>query len=256
MNEKTVVSATNSVAHLAAPNAAGVAMGHVHVKSRDMAAERKLWVDVLGGIPGQLGPMETARFAGGLVLYEPGEPGAGTAGSVLNHVGFAVRELKAVLAKVRAAGFRIESESDDAAFFFGPDEIRLEVMAKPELEAPTAYHHLHFAARSGAAFQEWYAKTLDAVSGTRAGFDTSDLPGINLTYTATPTGDIAGTRGRSVDHLGFEVRGLEAFVKKLQAQGVEFDVPYTNIAELGVALAYLYDPFGTYLELTEGLNRL
>jgi hypothetical protein len=52
------------------------------------------------------------------------------------------------------------------------------------------------------------------------------------------------------------VRNLEAFTKKLEAAGVKFDVPYRTIPSLGLSLAFLTDPWGTYIELTEGLNKL
>jgi 4-hydroxyphenylpyruvate dioxygenase-like putative hemolysin len=35
----------------------------------------------------------------------------------------------------------------------------------------------------------------------------------------------APTKGRAIDHIGFEVRNLEAFVKTLQAAGMTFDAP-------------------------------
>jgi extradiol dioxygenase family protein len=248
--------AAPAFAQLAAPNAAGIAMGHLHIKSANMAAQRTLWVDVLGGVPGKLGPMETAKLPGVLVLYEKGEPGAGTVGSVVNHLGFQVRDLKGTLAKVRTAGMRVESETAAAAFIFGPDEVRIELMANPALTTTAAHHHVHFFDTATLATQGWYVKMFDARPGRRANFDAADLPGVNLTFTDSPTGATAGTKGRALDHIGFEVRGLEAFVKKLEAQGVKFDVPYTKIKGLGVALAYLTDPFGTYVELTEGLNKL
>jgi hypothetical protein len=37
---------------------------------------------------------------------------------------------------------------------------------------------------------------------------------------------------------------------------VRFDRPYTARPELKVALAFLFDPWGTYIELTEGLSGL
>jgi hypothetical protein len=37
---------------------------------------------------------------------------------------------------------------------------------------------------------------------------------------------------------------------------VKFDVTYRKIPALGLSLAFLTDPWGTYIELTEGLNRL
>jgi extradiol dioxygenase family protein len=58
-----------------------------------------------------------------------------------------------------------------------------------------------------------------------------------------------------LDHIGFEVRNLAAFCKKLEANGVKFDIPYAKQSS-GIASAFLTDPWGTYIELTEGLSGL
>jgi hypothetical protein len=50
------------------------------------------------------------------------------------------------------------------------------------------------------------------------------------------------------------MRNLEAFCKKLEAAGITFDAPYRKIPNLGIAIAFLTDPYGTYIELTEGLD--
>ena len=57
-----------------------------------------------------------------------------------------------------------------------------------------------------------------------------------------------------LDHIGFEVRDLGAFCEKLEAAGITFDRPYTVIDSIGLAIAFFTDPFGTYIELTEGLD--
>ena len=67
---------------------------------------------------------------------------------------------------------------------------------------------------------------------------------------------VVPTRGRSLDHIGFEVRNLEEFCKKLEAQGIKLDRPYTPVPALGIAIAFITDPLGTYIELTEGLNKV
>ena len=62
-----------------------------------------------------------------------------------------------------------------------------------------------------------------------------------------------GTTGRAIDHIGFEVKNLEAFTKKLEAQGIKLDRPYTKVPQLGIAIAFMKDPWGTNIEMTEGL---
>ena len=53
--------------------------------------------------------------------------------------------------------------------------------------------------------------------------------------------------------LGFEIANLEAFCRKLEAKGVKFDTPYSKGGS-GISAAVLTDPWGTRIELTEGLR--
>jgi hypothetical protein len=58
-----------------------------------------------------------------------------------------------------------------------------------------------------------------------------------------------------LDHIGFEIAGLEKFCRKLEAAGVKFDRPYSKLPS-GFGLAFIEDPWGTTIELTEGLRDL
>lgn len=77
---------------------------------------------------------------------------------------------------------------------------------------------------------------------------------MNLTFAPVPQSrpTVVPTKGRVLDHIGFDVTNLQAFCKKLEANGVKFDVPFGKDAELGLPSAFLTDPWGTYIELTEG----
>ena len=81
---------------------------------------------------------------------------------------------------------------------------------------------------------------------------------MNLSIAAVPTaanGVKRGpTKGHLIDHIGFEVKDLDALYAKLKAQGVEFEGPVaqsTNVRHLKTA--FLTDPWGVRIELTEGL---
>jgi hypothetical protein len=67
---------------------------------------------------------------------------------------------------------------------------------------------------------------------------------------------VVGTQGRAVDHIGFEVKNLAEFTKTLEANGVKLAVPYRTVPALGIAIAFFTDPWGTYIELTEGLDKI
>ena len=64
----------------------------------------------------------------------------------------------------------------------------------------------------------------------------------------------APTKGRVLDHIGFDVKDLQAFIKKLEANGIKLDRPYTKNEQTGAALAFITDPWGTYIELNERPN--
>jgi hypothetical protein len=63
------------------------------------------------------------------------------------------------------------------------------------------------------------------------------------------------TKGHVIDHIGFEIKHLEAFCKTLAASIVKADQPYSKQRHKDFASAELTDPWGTSIELTEGLNK-
>ena len=78
------------------------------------------------------------------------------------------------------------------------------------------------------------------------------VPGGEVDFRKADT-EPAATKGRSLDHIGFEVTNLEAYCKKLEAEGVTFDTSYRVVPQLdGLKIAYILDPIGTRIELTEG----
>ena len=121
---------------------------------------------------------------------------------------------------------------------------------------PIVAHHIHLYVPEDqvAAAKEWYASHFGGVRGERWRYQAVDLPGININISSTPNA-LAPTEGRMLDHIGFEVQNLEAFCRKLEADGIEFDRPYSKLPS-GFGLAFLTDPWGTRIELTEGLRDL
>jgi hypothetical protein len=60
-------------------------------------------------------------------------------------------------------------------------------------------------------------------------------------------------KGRAIDHIGFEVAHLEAFVDALEKKGIHIDAPISRLPNTDIKVALLSDPWGTAIELTEGL---
>jgi hypothetical protein len=122
------------------------------------------------------------------------------------------------------------------------------------------HNHMHVPDKPGiAAAQAWYAKHFGAMvfSDTGAG---ALIPGARIRLdAATARADSPGppvpTRGHAIDHIGFEVKNLRAFTKKLEANGVKLDALYSKTRHKGFASVELTDPWGTAIELTEGLAK-
>ena len=265
--------AASAGAQLPPPSAGPIVMGHHHFNVADVEAHKHFWVDLLGAKAVPLGKMTVIKVPGGLIALTQKAPAGGSRGTMINHVGFQVPDVTAVVAKLKAAGvpivtkqevaggratadvFYTESQKTNLAFVLAPDDIKVELMENPELKVPIVNHHTHFAAPDVAAMQKWYADMFGARPMKRGQFEAADLPGVNLTFSPAVGGEV-GTKARAIDHTGFEVRGLEEFCKKLEAKGVKFDVPFRDVPALGLKIAFFTDPWGTYLELTEGLDKL
>jgi catechol 2,3-dioxygenase-like lactoylglutathione lyase family enzyme len=244
-------------AQLQPPNAMGITYGHVHLTVRDIEVHKKLWVEQFGGTVVQKGPLTTVKLPGMLIAFTQGKtPVEGSQGGVMDHFGFKVKDRAEFLKSWRAAGLEVQSEFTGAegfpnAYIMAPDGVRVELQEDKALTVKASAYHLHYFAPDHPKLLQWYVDTFGAVSKKRGTHDAADVPGMNLTFN-TSQKPRPGTRGRSIDHIGFEVANLAAFVKTLEAKGIKFDVPYRQIPSVGLNVAYLTDPAGTYIELTEG----
>jgi len=143
------------------------------------------------------------------------------------------------------------------AYVLGPDGIKIEVLEVRAQAEPIASHHIHFFGEDAEAMRAWYGDVFGAVArpGSVNGIIGADLPGLGLSFTANAPG-MSPTPGRVLDHIGFEIENLEAFTKQLEAKGIKLDVPYRDVPQLGLAIAFVTDPWGTSIELTEGLDKV
>jgi catechol 2,3-dioxygenase-like lactoylglutathione lyase family enzyme len=269
-------AASPAAAQLSPGNAAGVAMGHLHFITPNVAATKAWWVK-LGGEPLTVQGIEGVKFPDVLVLLREGEPLGMSDGAVVSHAAFRVKSVD----ELERRGFEVERSAQfpGVAYVRTPDGERVELFddgvatnigftvdgggtnetaerLNRKIEVPIITHHVHFYVTEDQLpkIREWYATHFGGVRGVRWRYDAVDLPGINLNFSAVPEAR-APTKGRALDHIGFEVTNLEAFCKKLEAAGVKLDRPYGKLPS-GVGIAFLTDPWGTYIELNEGLRDL
>jgi catechol 2,3-dioxygenase-like lactoylglutathione lyase family enzyme len=242
------------------PNEAGVTNGHWHVNSRDVEVNKKIFV-AMGGVPGEGGPLQRVVFPGVMMILNLNQPGGappptgGTVGSSVNHIGFTVPDVQEAVAKWKAAGVPVEPSTTgrlDQAWVITPDGLKIEILENKTQTEPIRSEHVHFfmPESSFADSQAWYVKLFGAKAGVRNNLPVANVPGAQLRWTRTDAAQ-APTKGRVLDHIGFDVTDLKAFIAKLEAAGVKLDRPYTKNEQSGVALAFITDPWGTYIELNE-----
>ena len=255
---------TSPPAHAQLPmaNQLGVTMGHVHLVVKDVEAQKQFWTSVLGGTVVKNGPLELIQFPGVFVMLRQGEASGPPAGTIVNHFGFTVKDMPGALARWKAANVEISPTANpNEVYVLGPDGIRVEVYGEPSLPTPVSMNHIHYAASDIPGIKAWYVKAFGANPGRRpcvaclsrpSMIESDDLPGVNLSFGGSRT-PLLGTKGRGIDHIGFDVQNLEEFVKGLEARGIKIEAPIRQIPNSKVKVAFLTDPYGTYIELTEGL---
>jgi catechol 2,3-dioxygenase-like lactoylglutathione lyase family enzyme len=275
-----ILWSVDGAAQLLPPNASGVSFGHLHYMVRSVESNRKFWID-LGAKPVMMGTREVLKFQGVLVFLNQAETSGGTEGSVVNHVGFRVPNTRQSLERLKAAGYKTDlnnTGTGKVGNVFSPEGERIEFLEDqsvnvkftldegpyvkpPPMTVPIILHHIHLYVPEAdvAKAKAWYVRVFGGIPGKRyktadPPYEAADIPGVNMNF-AESHGELAPTKGRMLDHIGFEIKNLEAFCKKLEASGIKLDVPYKKQPS-GIANAFLTDPWGTYIELTEGLDRL
>ena len=271
-----LASASSASAQLVAAKEGPIVYGHHHLNASNVEAQKKFFVETLGGKAIKIGTnnTEVVEFPNVLIFFRQQAPTAGTRGSTVNHIGFSVPNLRQAVDKVKANGFQMITATEavgrevkddiggplqpggaSIAFALAPDDVKVELVEAKQQTIPITMHHVHFFNPKNTDMQAWYAKTFGAEPRSGGAFPSAALPGVALNFSPS-TDPVVGTQGRALDHIGFEVKNLEAFCKKLEADGIKLAVPYRTVPALGIAIAFFTDPWGTYIELTEGLNKV
>jgi catechol 2,3-dioxygenase-like lactoylglutathione lyase family enzyme len=257
-----------AMAQIPAPNKAGVAAGHDVWRVKDIDAANKFW-QALGGEPTQFaGRLNLIKFPGVLLLNiggarqgkgapDPAAPPAelaGSEGSSVDFIGFSVKDLKVSLAKWAGAGIKpLAGGSATQVYLMSPDKIKVRITEDQSLGVPIAADTIKMVVPNLAEAQAWYAKYFGAEMVKRGAEMVANIPGSSILFEQAK-GPVAPTKGRAFDRIGLEVVGLEAFAKKLEDAGIKFDSPYRKNAAMNAAFAVFQDPFGTLIEMSEGLS--
>jgi catechol 2,3-dioxygenase-like lactoylglutathione lyase family enzyme len=136
------------------------------------------------------------------------------------------------------------------------------LLVTPGLARAADYHHVHITSASPAQGVAWYARHMGCEPLTDRS-DAADCYGVEVVFVPQPTQ--GGSQGTGVDHIGFSFRDLTAKMAELEAVGVRGsgvrlqrnpdgstlrDVP--GLFKIG----FIFDPWGTRIELVEDLDTL
>ena len=274
-----LLPASTASAQLVAAADGPIVYGHHHVNATSLEQHKKFWAETLGGtvITVGAGKREIIRMPNVLIFMTAQAAKGGSKGTTADHIGLSVPNLQQALERVKANGFRVVTAEESPAsynvkgeiaspggavqlaFILGPDDVKVELLETRNQTEPIRLHHIHFFGDQNAAMRDWYVKVFGAASqpgGANAAFLSATLPGVRLQFSPSP-GPVAATAGRAVDHIGFEVKGLAAFLKKLEEQGIKPSVTLRQVPALdNLWIAFIVDPWGTNIELTEGLDKI
>jgi len=231
----------------------------VHLNVTNVGAHLDLWSNVFDGTIVQKGFLSTIRLPNMLIVLTEREPTGPSQGTVMDHFGFKVRDLDEILDEWRTRGLEVQSEFNGAegfrnAYLLAPDGARVELQEDPQLPMKAAGMHVHFWTEQYEELMAWYGDFFGAWVWPRGSLGTTaNVPGQNLSFGTCRT-ECVPTQGRAIDHIGFEVENLQAFVESMQARGIEFQMGYRQIGAIELDIAFFTDPAGTYVELTEGLD--
>jgi catechol 2,3-dioxygenase-like lactoylglutathione lyase family enzyme len=244
-----------SEAQLAAPNAEGVSAGHTHLVVPDLAKSRAIWKS-FGGVEKSSGTLQFLQFPGMDILFREQTPTSGSGATSANHIAFSVKSYADYKAKLEAVGAKFVIDNAETGQILAdlPSGVRIEFVLDENQVEPIKFHHTHLSAVDQAGLRDWYVKVFGADVGERAGMPSAVIPGGRVDVIAARGPTPLPTQGAAIDHIGFEVADMDAFAAKMEKLGIAFSRPPERRDEINLTIAFIVDPVGTNIEITEGLD--
>jgi catechol 2,3-dioxygenase-like lactoylglutathione lyase family enzyme len=131
----------------------------------------------------------------------------------------------------------------------------------PGIVLAADYHHVHIAAPSPIEAVKWYAEHLDC-EPIAARSNATDCQGVEIVFATQAV--LGGSQGTGVNHIGFSFPDLAAKMEALEGVGVGGSGVRLQRFEDGAAwrdvpglfrLGFIFDPWGTRIELVEDPDR-
>ena len=239
---------------------------HVHLMAPDMLAAATWYQALFGGRLGKSGPFDAVYYGNDILKVREGEPASGSGGTAVDHIGFSVPDVEAALEQCEAAGGKVLAPArhvEAAGFTFGfcedPWGTRIEVIDDMDHGGAPGLHHVHVFSGDGAATIAWYAKQFGGEIVPFKGL--APLQSILYDNGGDETwlmvnqagGELTGTDGTVVDHIGWHTTEYDPWLERLRANGVKF-LEEPRVLDAGHRIAFIEGPNGAKIELVELLE--
>ena len=227
---------------------------HIHLAVPDQAKGVEWYRAHFGGQPTAEAP-ERLIFGETRIIFQRNEKAQPSMGSVLDHIGFSVRDLDATMTALEKGGAKIVQPARDVpglfrlAFVEDPWGTRIEVVQ--DLET-LGLHHVHLRAPEPSTALAWY---VDAFGG-RLDRLKDRIDGINYggVWILAARGDAAPSQGHAIDHIGFRPLNVDGAVAALKTKNVKVTTeprPLTLPSGTSMRLAFIEGPDGVRIELVQ-----
>jgi len=202
---------------------------HVHLRAPDPAAAAEWYHTLVGGelrpSTGGMGSVAQTHGSISTMFDDAGAPPSH--GSVIDHFGFAVADVAAMAEKARIMGAHVVSEphpgvtATTIAMIEDPWGTKVELLESSDF---TGIQHVHMVVEGADTLRDWFIEVFGGEYDPELGdgrFHAIRYDGIWVYLSESEAGSNAASRGRSLDHMGFSVADIDAFVAKVEASGYQ-----------------------------------
>ena len=252
------------VALLAASAGAAAAQtlgyGHIHFAVTDPEKAREWYKAHLGGMPGEtpdrviFEAYRGSRPTPVQFMWNKADAPPSSEGSVIDNVGFSVRDVEATVKALEASGATVVAPARpvqglwDRAVVMDPWGVKIELVENSDLQG---LHHVALRVADPEASLTWFVNAFGGErTKLRGRIDALKYGPIYLL--ALKAEGTVPSQGRAIDHLGWDPADMDASAADLKAKGVKFTAePQPKVNQFGHRTAYVEAPGGVRIELVQ-----
>jgi len=202
---------------------------HVHLRAPDPAAAAEWYHTLVGGnLQTSVESMNSVVQIHGSISTMLDDAGAEpSSGGVIDHFGFSVADVPAMVEKAKVMGAEVVSEpyrgitTNMIAMIQDPWGTKIELLEDPSF---IGIQHVHMITEDVELLRDWFLAVFGGDYDPERGGDRIHAiryDGSWLYFSESEEGGTLPSRGRSLDHMGFSVSDMSEVVAKIQGSGYE-----------------------------------